>query len=152
MRGSGEGRRDISLIQGEDGSRLRGTTGDRGQATVEMALILPLLVLCIAGIVWVGQVMSMFVRVEHAAREGARAAAVEPAAATLVAQEAVGRSLPDASVSASVSAEFVAVTVTVAVDGVPIINIGGRTVEAEAHMRREDIINGPLRSGRSCWA
>ena len=88
---SGEGRR-IDL------------RNDRGQATVEMALILPLLVLCIAGIVWVGQVMAMHVRVEHAAREGARAAAVEPAAATSVAQAAVGRSLPDASVSALVGA------------------------------------------------
>ena len=85
----------------------------------------------------------MHVRVEHAAREGARAAAVQPAAATSVAQAAVGRSLPDASVSALVGAEFVAVTVTVAVDGVPIINIGARTIQAEAHMRREDIINSP---------
>lgn len=140
---SGEGRRHISPTKGEHGSRLRGAASDRGQATVEMALILPLLVLCIAGIVWVGQVMAMHVRVEHAAREGARAAAVEPAAATSVAQAAVGRSLPDASVSALVGAEFVAVTVTVAVDGVPIINIGARTIQAEAHMRREDIINSP---------
>lgn len=128
MRSSGEGRR-VDL------------RNDRGQATLEMALILPLLVLCIAGIVWVGQVMLMQVRIENAAREGARAAAVEPDAATPVAQTAARRSVHDATVEASVGAEFVVVTVTVDVDGVPVIGVGARTLQAEVHMRREDILN-----------
>ena len=114
---------------------------DRGQATVEFALILPLLVLCIAGIIWVGQLATMQVRVENAAREGARAAAVEPEAATSVASAAARRSLPEAQVSTSVGAEFVEVTVTVEVDGVPIIGVGARTLEADVVMRREDINN-----------
>ena len=39
---------------GEGQARARRDLGDdRGQATLEMALILPLLVLCVAGIVWV---------------------------------------------------------------------------------------------------
>lgn len=112
---------------------------DRGQATLELALILPLLVICIAGIVWVGQVATMQVRVENAAREGARAAAVEPEAATSAASAAAHRSLPEAQVSTSVGTEFVEVTVTVRVDGVAIIGVGARTLEADVVMRREDL-------------
>lgn len=141
MRGSGEGRGNISLTNGEPGTRLRGVDGDRGQATLEMALILPLLVLCVAGIVWVGQLMAMQVRLENAAREGARAAAVEPEAATSVAQAAVARSIDGAAVTASVGPEFVVVTVAANVEGVPIIGVGARRLEAEVHMRREDINN-----------
>ena len=128
---------------GEGQGRARRDLGDdRGQATLEMALILPLLVLCVAGIVWVGQLMAMQVRLENAAREGARAAAVEPEAASAVATAAVRRSVGEAIVSTSVGTEFVTVTVTAEVDGVPIIGIGGRTLEADIAMRREDI-NGP---------
>ena len=125
MVGSGEGRRRFSE--------------DRGQATLELALILPLLVICIAGIVWVGQVATMQVRLENAAREGARAAAVEPDAASAAARSAVERSVGDAIVSTSVGSEFVEVTVSAEVSGVPIIGLGERTLEAEVSMRREDI-------------
>ena len=123
------------------GSGQRDPAGDRGQATLEMALVLPLLVLCVAGIVWVSQVMVLQVRIENAAREGARAAAVEPDAAASAAQAAASRSLDGISVSTSVEAEFVVVTVTTEAGGVPILGVGGRTLEAEVHMRREDIIN-----------
>lgn len=132
MRCSGEGR----------GATRPEVRDDRGQATLEMALILPLLVLCVAGIVWVGQVMTMQVRLENAAREGARAAAVQPEAASLVAQAAVTRSVSNAAVFTSVGAEFVEVTVSADVAGVPIIGVGERTLEADVSMRREDI-NGP---------
>lgn len=114
--------------------------GDRGQATVEFALVLPLLVLCVAGLVWVGQVMSQQVRIEHAAREGARAAAVEPSSAQAVAADAVARSMGDeAQTATTVESEWVVVRVTTTVDGVPLIGVGDRTLSAEAHMRREDI-------------
>ena len=128
---------------GEGQGRARRDLGDdRGQATLEMALILPLVVLCVEGIVWVGQLMTMQVRLENAAREGARAAAVEPEAASAVATAAARRSVGEAIVSTSVGTEFVTVTVTAEVDGVPIIGIGRRTLEADIAMRREDI-NGP---------
>ena len=103
--------------------------------------MLPLLVLCVAGIVWVSQVMVLQVRIENAAREGARAAAVEPDAAASAAQAAASRSVDGISVSTSVEAEFVVVTVKTEAGGVPILGVGGRTLEAEVHMRREDIIN-----------
>lgn len=113
---------------------------DRGQATVEFALILPLLVLCVAGLVWVGQVLTMQVRIEHAAREGARAAAVEPEVAAARAVEAVAASMgSDAQAATVVEAEWVIVRVTSTVAGVPFVGVGSRTLVAEAHMRREDI-------------
>ena len=153
MRRSGEGYGVVSLTRGEkgprfipstrdgNGPRFVGDTADRGQATLEMALILPLLVLCVAGIVWVGQVMAMQVRLENAAREGARAAAVQPEAASAVAQAAVTRSVSGAVVSTSVGAEFIEVTVSVEVEGVPLVGVGNRTLEADVAMRREDILN-----------
>ena len=141
----GSDQRCVSLSEPEIGCSFLGSDrdrdSDRGQATLEMALVLPLLVLCIAGIVWVGQVMLLQVRLENAAREGARAAAIEPNAAASVAQAAARRSVDDISVSTSVETEFVVVTVTTEATGVPIIGLGARTLEAEVHMRREDIIN-----------
>jgi len=115
--------------------------GDRGQATVEFALVLPLLVLCLAGVVWVGQLMSVQVQLENAAREGARAAAVEPDRASSVAFAAVGRVIDGAAVSTSVETQFVVVTVRIDVPGVPLVGVGARTLEADAIMRREDLLD-----------
>lgn len=114
--------------------------GDRGQATVELALVLPVLVLMLAGIVWVGQLMATQVQLEHAAREGARAAAIEPGAASSLAATAVGRVDGDFTVVTSLGTEFVRVEVSVDVSGMPIIGLGARTLRADASMRREDLI------------
>jgi len=51
-------------------------TKDRGQATVEFALLLPFFALLLLVIIQVGLVVHARVMVTHAAREGARAAAV----------------------------------------------------------------------------
>jgi hypothetical protein len=61
----------------------RGGGGDVGQASVELALALPLVVVLLLVVVQVGLVVRAQVLVTHAAREGARAAAVDadPAAA-----------------------------------------------------------------------
>ena len=131
MRRGGEGR----------GNRRGRCDGDRGQATVEFALILPLLVICVAGVVWIGLVVTTQVRLEHAAREGARAAAVEPLRASAQAATAVARSMPDAVVSTSVGGEYVVVSVSTEVSGVRFVGVGARTLEAEAHMRREDLLD-----------
>lgn len=114
---------------------------DRGQATVELALVLPIIVIMLAGVVWVGQLMATQVQLEHAAREGARAAAVEPEAASSRAARAVARVDPDFTPSTSLGAEFVRVEVTVNVTGVPLLGIGARTLEADVSMRREDLLN-----------
>ena len=55
---------------------------ERGQATVEAALVLPLLVLSMLVVVQVGTVAYTRVLVAHAAREAARAAAVDPQTST----------------------------------------------------------------------
>ena len=52
--------------------------GDEGQATVELALVLPLVCLLLLALVQVGLVVHAHLLVVHAAREGARAAAVDP--------------------------------------------------------------------------
>jgi Flp pilus assembly pilin Flp len=51
---------------------------ERGQATVEFALILPVVVVLLLAVVQVGQVVRYRVVVVHTAREVARAAAVAP--------------------------------------------------------------------------
>lgn len=63
---------------------------DRGQASVELALLLPLVVLLLATLVQAGLVVRDQVLVTHAAREAARAAAVDddPAAAEQAARDA----------------------------------------------------------------
>jgi hypothetical protein len=58
--------------------RQRGRSEQSGQATVELALGLPFIVLMLLGIVQVGLVARDQILVVHAAREAARAAAVEP--------------------------------------------------------------------------
>ena len=60
-----------------------------GQATVELAFCLPLLALVFAGLVETAMLGMDQVRVWHAAREGARAAAVEPDPSA--ARDAAGR-------------------------------------------------------------
>jgi Flp pilus assembly protein TadG len=118
---------------------------ERGQATVELALLLPLLALLLLGVVQVGLVVRAQVLVTHAAREAARAAAVDPQVA--VAREgavAAARLDPDRlSVELSGSTEPGGrLTVTVryrAPTAVPLVGglIGDRTLVAEATMRVE---------------
>jgi len=71
-------------------------TGARGQATVEFALVLPLLVLGMLAIVQTGLVVRDQLGVVHAAREGARVASVESDPASAV--RAARRTLPGAEV------------------------------------------------------
>lgn len=68
--GSGPGRRWAPVDAVERSSN------DRGQSTVELALILPVVVMLALAVVQVGLVVRDQIRVVHAAREGARAAAV----------------------------------------------------------------------------
>ena len=58
-------------------TRWRPRCRDGGQATVEFALVLPVLVLAAVAIIQVGLVVRDYVAVVHAAREAARAASVD---------------------------------------------------------------------------
>jgi hypothetical protein len=50
--------------------------GDKGSEVAEAAVILPILFLLLFGIYWFGQAFSIYGTINHAAREGARTAAV----------------------------------------------------------------------------
>ncbi len=67
-----------------------GRRGERGQATVELALVLPLVVILLAGVVQLALVARDDNLVAHAAREAVRAAAVDddPAAPRRAAEAA----------------------------------------------------------------
>ena len=58
---------------------------DRGQAAVETALVLPLLLAAVLALVQVGLLVRDHVLLVHATREAARAAAVDPTAETATA-------------------------------------------------------------------
>ena len=79
------------------GTRRRRRAGaERGQATVEFAFVLPLLVLAALAVVQVGLVVRDQLGVVHAARAAARAASVDPDPARAV--RAAHRTLPGADV------------------------------------------------------
>lgn len=91
----------------------RPRAADRGQATVELALALPLLCLLVLAVVQVGVVVRDRLAVQLAAREAARAAVVaaDPVAAgTPAAQRAV--QLRPLQVRVEASGDTVTVTVT----------------------------------------
>ncbi len=99
------------------------TASDRGQAAVEFAMVLPVIVVMTVGIVAVGVAVRNELAVELAAREGARAASVSAtpaAAASGAATRAV--SLP-IDVATTETGATVSVTVTY-VDPVDVAIIG----------------------------
>jgi Flp pilus assembly protein TadG len=67
-------------------------SNERGAAAVEMALVLPILLLLVFGIIEFGFIFNRYISVTHAAREGVRqlALGVEPADAELKAEQATG--------------------------------------------------------------
>lgn len=69
---------------------------ERGQATVELALVLPVLVLMVLAVLQVGLLVRDHVEVVHAAREAVRAASVDPDPSRAV--RAARRTLPGAEV------------------------------------------------------
>jgi TadE-like protein len=69
---------------------------DAGQATVEFAFVLPLLVLAALAVIQVGLVVRDQMGVVHAAREAARAASVDPDPGAAV--RAAHRTMPGAHV------------------------------------------------------
>jgi hypothetical protein len=68
----------------------REESGAEGQASVELALCLPLLVLVVTALIEIGLLVTDQIRLWHAAREAARAAVVDPSQSHI--QEAAERS------------------------------------------------------------
>ncbi len=112
---------------------------------VELALILPILVMLLLGITEFGRAYSAQISLQSAAREGARALALgEPSAAVDAAvRSAVGTAHVDAvtqtpcpSGSTSTSTSYATVTVTAQFTfSIPFVDVGTRSLSATARMR-----------------
>ena len=114
--------------------------GDSGQATVEFALALPVLLIVVLGLVQVGVAVRNELAVELAAREGARAAAVSSNGASSASRAAASAVSLPMSVSTSSRGSAVTVTVTyVDPTDVPIIGrfLGPTTHTASVTMAFE---------------
>ena len=114
---------------------------DRGQAAVEFAIALPVVVVLVLGIVQLVVVVRDQLVVELAAREAARAASMSAspeAAASRAANEAT--TLRPLAVATRADSERVTVSVEyLNATGVPLVGafIGDITVKADVTMRRE---------------
>jgi TadE-like protein len=117
----------------------------RGQATVELALCLPILFLALAALVEVGLLVGDQVRLWHAAREGARIAVVDRAADDVrAAAEAAGLKPLEVEISPAAQDRSPGAPLTVALSyrphtRVPLLGaLFARTeLHAEATMRIE---------------
>ncbi len=115
---------------------------DGGQATVELALVFPLVLMLLLALVQVGLVVRAQILVTHAAREGARVAAVgEDPMASAVASTGLDPGRMDVDRSGGEAPGDV-VTITVSYDtptDVPLIGhlLGDVELDAEATMRIE---------------
>lgn len=112
----------------------RGWGSERGAAAVEFALVLPILVLILFGVIEFGGAYNAQLMVTGAAREGAREMAVggDPADAVAAAVDAVAvadASAVDVTVSPTTCAAGTDVTVTVVFDRPFLTGLFGTTVE-----------------------
>lgn len=119
--------------------------GERGQATVEAALALPLVVTLLLAVIQVGLVVRAQLLLTHVAREAARAAAVDadPAAArraaTTVSSLDPGRLTVDVSGRQGPGSQVRVEVTYVAPTEVPLVGalLGDVTLHADAVMRVE---------------
>ena len=119
---------------------------ERGQASVEVALLLPVLVLVLLVILQVGLIGRDLVLVSHASREAARAAAVDPDPGAAEAAARASGGLDPRRLTVSVTGRGAAgslVQVTVryrAGTDVPLVGalLGERTIRSSTTMRVED--------------
>jgi Flp pilus assembly protein TadG len=108
---------------GCDHPLVRRLRGGRGQASVEFALALPIVVVMAAGLVVVGTAVRNELAVELAAREGARAAVVSDTPA-VEAVRAANRAV-DLPIDVTTTSDGTTVTVTVTyVDDVDVAIVG----------------------------
>jgi len=118
---------------------------DRGQASVELALLLPVVVLLLLAVLQVGLMARDVVLVTHASREAARAAATDPAPSAALGAARSSSGLDPDRLSVDVSGRGkagsrVRVEVTYrSPTAVPIIGalLGDRTIKSSATMRVE---------------
>jgi len=117
---------------------------DRGAAMVELALILPILIILLVGIINFGAAYNHQIQIQGAAREGARALALGQNASTAVCSALSSSECSRVSVaqtgcpSSSSSTSTAYATVTVSTDytfNIPFLSLGTKTLTATARMR-----------------
>lgn len=122
------------------------TSGERGQSTVELVLVLPVVVMAMLAVVQIGLVAHQYLVVWHAARESARAAAVAPDQQTArTAALAAGTALDPARLTVALeggtsTGELITSSLTYrAATDVPVVGrlVGDVTLRAEVTMRVE---------------
>ena len=121
---------------------MRRVREDGGQSTVELALVLPFVCLVVLAVVQVGLVIHAHLLVVHAAREGARAAAVDehPMAARIAVVAGTPLDAEHVTVTSRDAGERVEVEVQYRYStDVPLIGslVGDVDLSATAVMRRE---------------
>jgi Flp pilus assembly protein TadG len=118
---------------------------DTGSAAVEMALVLPILLLLVVGMLDFGITYNHWISLTNLAHEGARLAAVGPASAGDVTALAAQYGLDSSKVSASITSasdgalgKYWSCTVTYPYDlTIPWWGTSGGTITATARMRDE---------------
>ena len=129
---------------------MRRERGDGGQASVELALVLPLVVVLLLAVVQVGLLVRDQILVVHAAREAAREAAVDaspaaPRRAALASSTLDGTRLTVTSTGRGAAGTRVRVEVAYrAPTAVPLLGsaVGDLTLRAAATMRVERSSSG----------
>lgn len=117
----------------------RSLRSEQGAAAVEFALVLPLLILLVFGIVEFGRGYNAKVTLTHAAREGARALAIGEGDPIQITKDAAGMLDPDdVTVSASACTAGGKATVTATYPftyTIPLFNDGTITLTSTGVMR-----------------
>lgn len=120
---------------------------DEGAAIAEFALVVPMLVLLLVGIIEFGAALNHQISVQGAAREGARLLALRNSASTVEAAvlQSAGLARNTAQVTSmtpcpagTTSRSTALATVVVQSEftfGIPFVNLGTRTITASAAMR-----------------
>jgi len=111
---------------------------DRGAAAVEFALVVPILITLIVGMIEFGLVYNAYIGVTHAAREGARMAAVGAYDAATVKARASQLDPAKVTVSEFETADYCEVTVTYDYElEIPFVPGQELTLASTARMRKE---------------
>ena len=118
-------------------------TRDRGAVMVELALILPILVMLLIGIIDFGRAFNAQVSIQGAAREGARSLALGRSSAEVATavNGAAGAVVPSGIAQTPCPTPVLAtsqatVTVSSTFDfNIPFVSLGTRTLNATARMR-----------------
>ena len=120
----------------------RSRASDPGQASLEFALVLPLIVVIIAATVWIGAVMRMQMALDHLAYRAARTAATATSRDELhmlVADTLVGASHDALQHQVQIGDELVTVVVSRAVPAPPLVArfVADHVLTARATFRLE---------------